>query len=105
MALFERENDKFRPDLRSQALSVIAVENDFVEGVYDKLAKVYDVLFGPILHQVDLNFAFRFKSNEVKGVMPQGIRGERAVGNINVHPVGIGLDEPEFCGSLASDRS
>jgi phosphatidylethanolamine/phosphatidyl-N-methylethanolamine N-methyltransferase len=50
MALFERENDKFRPDLRSQALSVIAVENDFVEGVYDKLAKVYDVFFGPVLH-------------------------------------------------------
>jgi phosphatidylethanolamine/phosphatidyl-N-methylethanolamine N-methyltransferase len=50
MALFERENDEFRPDLISQALSVIAVENDFVEGVYHKLAKVYDVLFGPILH-------------------------------------------------------
>ena len=50
MALFERENDKYRPDLSSQALSVIAVENDFVEGVYDKLAKVYDVFFGPILH-------------------------------------------------------
>jgi phosphatidylethanolamine/phosphatidyl-N-methylethanolamine N-methyltransferase len=50
MALFERENDKFRPDLSSQALSVIAVENDFVEGVYDKIAKVYDVFFGPILH-------------------------------------------------------
>lgn len=50
MALFERESDKFRPDLSSQALSVIAVENDFVEGVYDKLAKVYDVFFGPILH-------------------------------------------------------
>jgi phosphatidylethanolamine/phosphatidyl-N-methylethanolamine N-methyltransferase len=50
MALFERENGKFRPDLRSQALSVIAIENDFVEGVYRKLAGVYDVLFGPILH-------------------------------------------------------
>jgi len=50
MALFERENDKFRPDLSSQALSVIAVENDFVEGVYDKLATVYDVFFGPVLH-------------------------------------------------------
>jgi len=49
MALFERENDKFRPD-GSQALSVIAVENDFVEGVYDKLATVYDWIFGPILH-------------------------------------------------------
>ena len=50
MALFERDNGKFRPDLSSQALSVIAVENDFVEGVYDKIAKVYDVFFGPILH-------------------------------------------------------
>jgi phosphatidylethanolamine/phosphatidyl-N-methylethanolamine N-methyltransferase len=34
----------------SQALSVIAIENDFVEGVYNKLAKVYDWIFGPILH-------------------------------------------------------
>ena len=50
MALFESEDDKFRPDLSSQALSVTAVENDFVEGVYDKLATVYDVFFGPILH-------------------------------------------------------
>ena len=47
--LFERNNDKFRPDLGSQALSVIAIENDFVEGVYDKLSKVYDVVFGPAL--------------------------------------------------------
>ena len=50
MALFERENDKLRPDLNSQALSVIAVESDFFEGVYEKLATVYDVFFGPILH-------------------------------------------------------
>ena len=50
MALFERENDKLRPDLSSQALSAIAVENDFIEGVYDKLAKVYDVFFGLLLH-------------------------------------------------------
>ena len=27
-----------------------AVENDFVEGVYDKLASVYDWIFGPTLH-------------------------------------------------------
>jgi phosphatidylethanolamine/phosphatidyl-N-methylethanolamine N-methyltransferase len=50
ISLFERENDKFRPDVRSQALSVIAIENDFVEGVYDKLSTVYDWVFGPILH-------------------------------------------------------
>ena len=51
MALFEREDDKLRTDLSSQALSVIAVENDFFEDVYHKIAKVYDVMFGPILHR------------------------------------------------------
>ena len=50
MPLFEREDNNFRRDGSGQALSVIAIENDFVEGVYDKLASVYDVLFGPLLH-------------------------------------------------------
>lgn len=50
ISLFEREHEKFRPDVGSQALSVIAIENDFVEGVYDKLSSVYDLIFGPILH-------------------------------------------------------
>jgi phosphatidylethanolamine/phosphatidyl-N-methylethanolamine N-methyltransferase len=50
MPLFERDSDEFRADVRSQALSVVAIENHFVEGVYDKLASVYDVIFGPILH-------------------------------------------------------
>lgn len=31
-------------------LSVAVVENDFVEGVYEKLASVYDLAFGPSLH-------------------------------------------------------
>ena len=31
-------------------LSVAAVENDFVERVYDKLASVYDLAFGPALN-------------------------------------------------------
>jgi phosphatidylethanolamine/phosphatidyl-N-methylethanolamine N-methyltransferase len=31
-------------------LSVTAVENDFVEKVYEKLASVYDFTFGPTLH-------------------------------------------------------
>ena len=39
-------------DAGTRALSVAAVENDFVEGVYDKLAKVYDLTFGPSLHPV-----------------------------------------------------
>jgi phosphatidylethanolamine/phosphatidyl-N-methylethanolamine N-methyltransferase len=50
MALFEREDPDFRTDVGSRALSVAAVENDFVERVYDKIAKVYDLTFGPTLH-------------------------------------------------------
>jgi phosphatidylethanolamine/phosphatidyl-N-methylethanolamine N-methyltransferase len=49
MALFEREED-LRSDGSSRALSVTVVENDFVESVYEKLAKVYDLTFGPTLH-------------------------------------------------------
>src|SRR5688572_10747234 len=50
MALFDRENDNFSSDVATRALSVTAVENDFVERVYEKLANVYDVVFGPTLH-------------------------------------------------------
>ena len=50
MALFERENNDFAADVATRALSVTAVENDFVERVYDKIAKVYDLTFGPTLH-------------------------------------------------------
>jgi phosphatidylethanolamine/phosphatidyl-N-methylethanolamine N-methyltransferase len=59
MALFDRKAEARRidddelvagPDAATRALSVAAVENDFVEGVYDKLAKVYDLIFGPTLH-------------------------------------------------------
>ena len=38
-------------DAASRALSVTAVETDFVEGVYEKLASVYDWFFGPTLHR------------------------------------------------------
>ena len=50
MALFEREETDFGADVGTRALSVTAVENDFVERVYDKIAKVYDLTFGPTLH-------------------------------------------------------
>jgi len=50
MALFEREESDFRSDVASPALSVTTVESAFVEGVYEKLAKVYDLTFGPTLH-------------------------------------------------------
>jgi phosphatidylethanolamine/phosphatidyl-N-methylethanolamine N-methyltransferase len=50
MALFERENIEVSSDVATRALSVTAVENDFVERVYDKIARVYDLTFGPTLH-------------------------------------------------------
>src|ERR1041384_4157360 len=48
--LFDRENEDFASDVATRALSVTAVENDFVNRVYEKLAKVYDLIFGPTLH-------------------------------------------------------
>jgi phosphatidylethanolamine/phosphatidyl-N-methylethanolamine N-methyltransferase len=50
MPLFEREENDFGSDVGTRALSVTAVENDFVERVYEKLAKIYDLVFGPTLH-------------------------------------------------------
>jgi len=50
MALFERDNDDFGSDVGTRALSVTAVENDFVNRVYEKLASTYDLTFGPTLH-------------------------------------------------------
>ena len=37
-------------DAATRALSVTAVENDFVAKVYENLAWVYDLTFGPVLH-------------------------------------------------------
>ena len=54
MALFDRqppETDEFLgADAATRALSVTAVENDFVARVYENLASVYDLTFGPTLH-------------------------------------------------------
>jgi phosphatidylethanolamine/phosphatidyl-N-methylethanolamine N-methyltransferase len=55
MPLFEptsspQDDELIGSDAATRALSVTAVENDFVNGVYDKLANVYDFTFGPTLH-------------------------------------------------------
>lgn len=55
MSLFEPhplpENDEFiGSDAATRALSVTAVENDFVTKVYENLAWAYDYTFGPTLH-------------------------------------------------------
>jgi phosphatidylethanolamine/phosphatidyl-N-methylethanolamine N-methyltransferase len=50
MALFERDDSELAADLSTRALSVTAVENAFVERVYEKISSVYDVVFGPTFH-------------------------------------------------------
>ena len=53
MALFDSERpqaDRLSGDAATRALSVTVVENDFVARVYEKLANVYDFVFGPTLH-------------------------------------------------------
>src|SRR3954464_130635 len=69
MALFEphppTENEEFMgSDAATRALSVTAVENDFVAGVYEKLASVYDFIFGPTLH------AGRLQAIQRMGIRP-----------------------------------
>ena len=55
MALFDAErphddDEIVGSDAATRALSVTVVENDFVANVYEKLASVYDIMFGPVLH-------------------------------------------------------
>src|SRR3989454_269023 len=55
MSLFEpnrsRETEEILgSDAATRALSVTVVENDFVARVYENLAWVYDLTFGPALH-------------------------------------------------------
>jgi phosphatidylethanolamine/phosphatidyl-N-methylethanolamine N-methyltransferase len=51
MALFEpHDSTDGTSDAATRALSVAAVENDFVARVYQNLAFFYDFIFGPTLH-------------------------------------------------------
>ena len=78
MALFDRKVERDEDlvsgtDAGTRALSVAAVENDFVEGVYDKLAKVYDLIFGPTLHP-----------GRLQAIQRMGITGEDRVLEVGV---------------------
>jgi phosphatidylethanolamine/phosphatidyl-N-methylethanolamine N-methyltransferase len=53
MALFDSQREHSETvsgDAATRALSVTVVENAFVAKVYEKLASVYDLVFGPTLH-------------------------------------------------------
>jgi phosphatidylethanolamine/phosphatidyl-N-methylethanolamine N-methyltransferase len=75
MALFERKADaeNVTGDAATRALSVAAVENDFVEAVYDKLAIVYDLTFGPTLHPGRLQAIERMHIQPGERVLEVGV--------------------------------
>jgi phosphatidylethanolamine/phosphatidyl-N-methylethanolamine N-methyltransferase len=54
MGLFDQQDATGKvggADAATRALSVTAVENHFVERAYERLAGVYDFIFGPTLHR------------------------------------------------------
>ena len=78
MALFDRKAEQENElvsgsDAATRALSVTVVENDFVEGVYDKLAKVYDLIFGPTLHPGRLQAIQRMNIQAGERVLEVGV--------------------------------
>jgi phosphatidylethanolamine/phosphatidyl-N-methylethanolamine N-methyltransferase len=102
MALFDRkpQNDDevvSGSDAGTRALSVTAVENSFVEGVYDKLAKVYDLIFGPTLHPGRLQALQRMNIQPGERVLEVGV----GTGiNLSLYPKDASITGIDFSGSM-----
>jgi phosphatidylethanolamine/phosphatidyl-N-methylethanolamine N-methyltransferase len=102
MALFDRKSQPdddvvSGTDAGSRALSVAAVENDFVEGVYDKLAKVYDLTFGPTLHPGRLQAIQRMNIQPGERVLEVGV----GTGiNLSLYPKDCSVTGIDFSGSM-----
>lgn len=92
MALFERENDNFSGDVATRALSVAAVENDFVERVYGNLASVYDIVYGPPLHPGRLQAVERMRIRPDDHVLEVGIGTGITAALYPKHCTVIGID-------------
>jgi len=104
LKLDDREDYLAASDAATRALSVAEVENDFVEGVYDKLAKVYDLTFGPTLHPG------RVQAIKKMGLMPDERVLEVGVGtgiNLSLYPRQCRVTGIDFSASMlekARDR-
>jgi phosphatidylethanolamine/phosphatidyl-N-methylethanolamine N-methyltransferase len=102
MALFDRKAEPqdhlgTGSDAASRALSVTAVENAFVEGVYDKLAKVYDLIFGPTLHPGRLRAIQRMDIQPGERVLEVGV----GTGiNLSLYPKQCSVTGIDFSGSM-----
>ncbi|MBW8713432.1 MAG: methyltransferase domain-containing protein [Acidobacteria bacterium] len=92
-------------DAATRALSVTAVENDFVAGVYDKLAKVYDIIFGPTLHPGRLRAIERMDIQSAERVLEVGV----GTGiNLSLYPKNCsvtGIDFSESMLEIARERA
>lgn len=102
MALFERKSPSedelvSGTDAGSRALSVAAVENEFVEGVYDKLAKVYDLTFGPTLHPGRIQAIQRMNIQPGERVLEVGV----GTGiNLSLYPKHCSVTGIDFSSSM-----
>jgi phosphatidylethanolamine/phosphatidyl-N-methylethanolamine N-methyltransferase len=102
MPLFERKAEPADElvagsDIATRALSVTVVENDFVEGVYDKLAKVYDLTFGPTLHPGRLQAIQRMDIQPGERVLEVGV----GTGiNLPLYPANCSVTGIDFSGSM-----
>jgi phosphatidylethanolamine/phosphatidyl-N-methylethanolamine N-methyltransferase len=101
MTLFDRESEPpdevVGSDAATRALSVAAVENDFVEGVYDKLAKVYDLTFGPTLHPGRLRAIQRMDIQPGERVLEVGV----GTGiNLSLYPRNCSVTGIDFSASM-----
>ncbi len=102
MALFDRNtrgDDEIiaSADAATRALSVTAVETDFVAGVYEKLAWVYDLTFGPSLHPG------RIQAIQRMGIRPGDRILEVGVGtgiNIGLYPQGCRVTGIDLSGNM-----
>ena len=102
MAIFDQKSEREQelvsgPDAATRALSVTAVENDFVEGVYDKLAKVYDFTFGPTLHPGRLQAIQRMNIQPGERVLEVGV----GTGiNLSLYPKDCAVTGIDFSSSM-----
>jgi phosphatidylethanolamine/phosphatidyl-N-methylethanolamine N-methyltransferase len=84
-------------DNATGALSVAAVENDFVERVYDKLATFYDLVFGPTLHPGRLQAIQRMEVHPGDSILEVGV----GTGiNVPLYPRDLKITGIDFSASM-----
>ena len=96
MALFDEgrqaKSDVMGTDAASRALSVMPVDTDFVTGVYEKIAAVYDYTFGPLLHPGRVNTIKRLVISPGERLLEVGVGTGINASMLPSHAVVTGID-------------